>query len=278
MLRADAAKLRWVGIDMRSRWRRRVAVVATYTAFLWVVWVRPWWAGKVLVVLLVLFYAKSIELMTKDSLGVVARRTLAGAFALAYGWMLWRRFSPMSRDALDVWAFCWIVGFSALSYGRLVEAVWRSGWTKRWLERPRRLVSLDDFSLHFYGEPFAQLPEDQQTEVCRLERSNPLGTWVKRGDSRFPTVQDERLRHEDDRVRAQAQRLMAWILLGSAAVWGLVDALTSRPVNSRVLATWAWTMAALGFTLRQAIVLWMEDDPVAVSAEMELVEREAQGC
>jgi hypothetical protein len=167
------------------------------------------------------------------------------------------------------------VVFSALSYTKLVEPVWMRGWTKRWLEKPRRLVSLNDFSLHFYGEPFAQLPEEQQTEVCRLERSNPLGTWVKRADSRFPTVQDERMRDEDDRVRARVQRLMAWILLGSAVMWSVADALMSRPMSSRVLATWAWTMAALGFTLRQAIVLWTEDDPRVVVDEMDLVEREA---
>lgn len=129
--------------------------------------------------------------------------------------------------------------------------------------------------MHFYGEPFAQLPEEQQGDVCRLERSSPLGTWVKRGDSRFPTVQDERLRHEDDKLRAQVQRMMAWVLLVSAGIWSLADLLTSRPVSGQLLTTWVWTMAALGFTLRQAIVLWTEEDPIAVNDEMKLVEREA---
>ena len=275
MLRADATKLRWMGINMRPRWRRRVAVVATYATFLAVVWVQPWWAERLFLVLVVVSYAQMMDLQMKDSLSVVARRTFVGVIFLAYMWMMWRQFSSLSRGALDLCAFGWIVVFSALSYTKLVEPVWMRGWTKRWLEKPRRLLSLNDFSLHFYGEPFAQLPEEQQTEVCRLERSNPLGTWVKRSDSRFPTVQDERMRHEDDRLRAQVQRLMAWILLGSAGLWSVADALTSRPMNSKVLATWAWTMAAMGFTLRQAIVLWREDDPVTVNGELELVEREA---
>jgi hypothetical protein len=51
MLRADATKLRWVGINIRPRWRRRVAVVATYAAFLAVVWLQPRWMGKVFVVM-----------------------------------------------------------------------------------------------------------------------------------------------------------------------------------------------------------------------------------
>jgi hypothetical protein len=252
-----------------------VAVVATYSAFLGIVWAQPWWAGRLFVVLLLVAYAQMMDLQVKDSLSVVARRTFVGVIVLAYGWMMWKPFSTLTRGALDLCTFGWIVGFSALSYLKLVEPVWTRGWTKRWLEKPRRLVSLNDFSLHFYGEPFAQLLEEQQAEVCRLERSNPLGTWVRRVDSRFPTVQDERMRHEDDRVRAQAQRLMAWILLGSAGTWSLADVLISRPVSHALLTTWMWTMAALGFTLRQAIVLWTEDDPIAVNGELELVEREA---
>jgi hypothetical protein len=42
-----------------------------------------------------------------------------------------------------------------------------------------------------------------------------------------------------------------------------------------MFVAWGWTLAAFGLTLRQAIVLWTEDDPRAVVDEMELVEREA---
>ena len=137
MLRADATKLRWMGINMRPRWRRRVAVVTTYSAFLAVVWVQPWWAGRLFAVLLLVSYAQMMDLHMKDSLSVVARRTFVGVIALAYMWMMWRPFSTLSRGATDLWTFGWIVGFSALSYGKLVETVWMRGWTKRWLEKPR---------------------------------------------------------------------------------------------------------------------------------------------
>jgi hypothetical protein len=33
MLASSEGRLRWWGIDMRPRWRRRAAVVATYVAF-----------------------------------------------------------------------------------------------------------------------------------------------------------------------------------------------------------------------------------------------------
>src|SRR5271168_4089210 len=55
MLVTDAAKLRWMGVDMRSRWRRRVAVVLTYAVFLVAVWIHP---RRTMVVLQVLFYAQ----------------------------------------------------------------------------------------------------------------------------------------------------------------------------------------------------------------------------
>jgi fatty acid desaturase len=34
MLRAEEKRSRWLGMDMRPRWRRRIAVVVTYIAFL----------------------------------------------------------------------------------------------------------------------------------------------------------------------------------------------------------------------------------------------------
>ncbi|HEX3967620.1 MAG TPA: hypothetical protein VHW70_06615 [Edaphobacter sp.] len=46
-------------------------------------------------------------------------------------------------------------------------------------------------------------------------------------------------------------------------------------MSGALFETWVWTVAALGFTLRQAIVLWTEEDPGVASREMELVEREA---
>ena len=93
-----------------------------------------------------------------------------------------------------------------------------------------------------------------------------MGEWVMWGSGRSRVVEDERIRHEDDRVRAQAQRLMTWVLVGSAGVWSFVSVPLHRSVSGGVLTAWAWTLAALGLTLRQAIVLWSEEDPIAVGA------------
>jgi hypothetical protein len=46
-------------------------------------------------------------------------------------------------------------------------------------------------------------------------------------------------------------------------------------VQARCGVDLCWTMAMLSVTLRQAIVLWSEEDPRVTSAEMELVKREA---
>jgi hypothetical protein len=210
-------------------------------------------------------------------LNTVARRIVISGMALLYLWPLWKNPLYGNRVVIDIWSFGWIVGWSALSYGRLVEGVWMRRWTKRWLEKPRRLVSLDDFALHFYGERFEELTEDKRTEVFRKERSNPMGTWVKRGEGLSPTIEDERQRHEDDRLRAEVQRAMTWVLVGSAVVWSFAGSLARPSGSGEVFAAWAWMIAALGVTLRQAIVLWSEEDPRVTSAEaeMELVEREA---
>jgi hypothetical protein len=61
MLRTDAAKLRWMGLDMRARWRRRVAVLVTYVVF-WAAFIActggQWWGhpmvGLVILTLLVM--------------------------------------------------------------------------------------------------------------------------------------------------------------------------------------------------------------------------------
>jgi hypothetical protein len=275
MLRAEEKKLRWLGIDMRPRWRRRVAVLLSYAVYLALVGFHPWWAGKLFAVLFVGWYARIMDGYLKEALGTVARRTAIGVMAVVYLLPLLKQPSLIQRATIDMWSFGWIAGWSALSYGGLVEGVWMRRWTKRWLEKPRRLVSLDDFALHFYGERFEELTEEKRTEVYRLERSSPMGTWVKRADGLSPTMEDERLRHEDDRLRSQVQRVMTWILVSSAVVLSFANTFAWRWMRSEAFAMWAWTVAALSVTLRQAIVLWTEEDPTASVQEMELVGEEA---
>ena len=276
MLRVDEKKLRWWGIDMRPRVRRRAAVVLSYAVYLALVWFHPWWAAKLFLVLLVAFLAWGFDRQLKEALNTVARRIVVAGLALVYLFPLWKNHLLGNRVAIDIWLFGWIVGWSPLSYGRLVQAVWMRRSTKRWLEKPRRLVSLDDFALHFYGERFEELTEEKRTEVFRKERSNPLGTWVKRGEGLSPTIEDERLRHEDDRLRAEVQRAMTWVLVGSAVGWSFAVSLVQPSASGEVFAAWAWMIAALAMTLRQTIVLWTEEDPRAVTDEIAMVrEQEA---
>lgn len=43
MLMAEEAQISWLGVDMRARWRRRVAVLGTYLAsFAASVWLEVW--------------------------------------------------------------------------------------------------------------------------------------------------------------------------------------------------------------------------------------------
>ena len=275
MLRTDAAKLRWLGVDMGPRWRRRVAVVLTYVVFLAVVWVHPWRIDQMPWVLIVGMNLSLWDRELKDSIGTIASRTVLGAMFLGTVWLYWNHPAKPDKMICDSLALAWIACLSAVGYAKLVDAVWLRSSVRRWLGRRKRLESLDDFARHYYGEDFAALTEAQQVEVGRMERANPMGEWVMQGSGRYLTIQDERMRHEDDRVRAQAQRLMTWTLVCSAVIGSFANVWLHRSMSGNALVAWGWTLAALGLTLRQAIVLWTEDDPRVVVGEMELVEREA---
>jgi hypothetical protein len=277
MLRTDAAKLRWLGVDMRPRWRRRVAVVVSYAAFLVVVWLHPWRIDQMPMLLFVGMNLPLWDQVMKDSIGTVARRSVLAAIFLGTAWLYWKHPAKQDRMMCDFYALLWIGSLSAVAYGKLVHAVWLRSSVRRWLGKQKRLESLDEYARHYYGERFAALTEEQQVEVGWLQRANPMGEWVVQGSGRSLAVEDERLRREDDRLRAQVQRLMTWMLIGLALVWSIAhESIHHAAVSGDVVASSLWTMAAFGLTLRQAIVLWSEEDPRVTSAEaeMELVERE----
>ncbi len=275
MLVADEKRLRWLWMDMRPRWRRRVMVVWSYGVFLVAVWAHPQWVNYVPVLMYVMSLLQSVDRLMKESIGTEGRRVALGAVLLTVMWFLWEHPPTPHQIAADIFAFLWISGWSALSYGKLVDAVWLRSSVRRWLGKQKRLGSLDEFARHYYGESYAVLTEMQQAEIRQRERAAPMGEWVVQGSGRFLTVEDERLRHEDDRLRAQVQRLMTWTLIGLALVWGIGNAFTHRSVSGDAVAAGLWTMAALGLTLRQSIVLWTEECPTAMYGDMELVEREA---
>lgn len=263
----EAKKLRWLGIDMRPRWRRRVAVLLTYVVFLVGLWIHPRRSYELFVLMAYGgVYFRMLNSALKESVSVVSRCVVLCAVYLGAAWFLWMHPLSPSHMRADLWALLWITAVSTLAYAKLVEPVWMRSSVRRWLGRPRlrRLLSLDEFARHYYGESFAALTEEQRIKVRRLERANPLGEWV------FPLVEDERLRHEDDRVRAQAQRFMTWVLVGSAAAWNIAS-VSHHPFSNDTVTAWAWTVAGLSMTLRQTIVLWTED-PRAGSDEIEMVQ------
>ena len=84
MLATDAKKLRWCGVDMRSRSRRRVAVVLTYAVFLAVVWLHPWRIDQMPWALFIGINLPMWERTMKDSIGTIARDS-AGCDVSGYG-------------------------------------------------------------------------------------------------------------------------------------------------------------------------------------------------
>ncbi len=124
MLRTDAAKLRWMGVDMRPRWRRRVAVVLSYGVFLVVVWVHPWRIDQMPWLLIVGMNLPQWDRVMKDSIGTIARRTLFCAMFLGTVWLYWNHPAKPDRMICDSLALAWIACLSAVAYGRLVDTVW----------------------------------------------------------------------------------------------------------------------------------------------------------
>jgi hypothetical protein len=275
MLKVNTTKLKWMGVDMRARWRRRLAVGLTYAVYAVVVWVHPQRTFSVLYLIYLATVVQMVVPAIAEGMHVWAKKIVLGVLFVGLVWFWWSHPHPPNRIAEDMWAFALIVGWSVLGWGKLVEAVWDRGWfARRFSGRAVRLASLDDFARHYFGANFAELTEQQQMEVGRLHRASPMGDWVKPGSGRFPTVEDERLHHENDRLQARVLQWLKWILGVSAVVWSVVEALRI-PVSAGTMAAWAWSVAALALTLRQAIVLWSEEDPSGVSEQMELVEREA---
>jgi hypothetical protein len=264
-------------------------VVATYAAFLYAVWVHP---PRTYQVVWVLFYAgltSSFWPALEEATGKWVRRAIAGLALLFAAWVIWkpplhRHINPVGMDGA-VFAFAVLALMSALGVGRLVGsgyAGWmvnamRKGAKLNWrgqqrLAREGFLFGLEGFAWNEYGMRFKNLTEEQRLAVEQMQRAYPQGRWMAGTERKL--VDDERMRQEDNRVRAVVQRTMSFVLGCSAVVWSWA-AVSGWKVGGKVIAEWAWTVFALAITLRQAIVLWSEDDPSGVGAEMELVEREA---
>lgn len=181
MLRTDVGRLKWMGMDMRLRWRRRTAVVLTYAVFLVVVWLHPWRIDGMPMLLVVGMNLPLWDRAMKDSLGTVARCTVLGTIFLGIAWLYCKHPAKPDRLLTDICAVLWIGGMSAVAYTKLVEVIWLRSSVRRWLGKQKRLDSLDEFARHSYGESYAELTEMRQGEIRQMMRANPMGSGWCRG-------------------------------------------------------------------------------------------------
>ena len=287
MLTTDAKRLRWCGIDMHSRSRRRVAVVATYAVFLGVVWVHPGWVRNVLEGVWGAWFLTTMWSAVAET-ELPTRVVFTALWALILGVQMWGRHGKADGNAdlyTVLWAAFLLVFVSIVSWGGMA-ALRDTGWVAQEIEqgeklswrRQRRLarlgyaVGLDGFAWYEFTKRYKDLDAENRVEVEELRRANPRGRWMRERE-RTP-LDDERMRQEDNVLRAKVQRTMSWMLV-LVAIGVSFAVAQGWTIRRDVLVAGVWTLAALMMTLRQAIVLWTEDDPRAVGGEIELVEREA---
>ena len=284
MLSLDENKLRWLGIDMRPRWRRRVAVVATYAAFLVVVWVHPRWAYGALELLWVAWF---ISLMWSAVAEVewVMRVTFTVLWVLIVGVQMWQSHGKVSAVTTALYA-TFLMAFASVLSCAGMAALTDSGWLAQAIEKgeelswrqQRRLarmgfaVGRDGFAWYEFGVRFRRLNAEQRGEVEELRRANPRGTWMRGGERVL--LDDERIRQEDNLLRAKVQRVMNWVL-GLTAICVSAAVAQGWTMRGSLVVSGVWTLVTLMITLRQAIVLWSVADPVAAGGELGLVEGEA---
>lgn len=288
MLATDAKKLRWCGIDMRSRLRRRVAVMVTYAGFLMVVWWHPGWIRNAVEIVWLAWFLSSMWFMVKET-ELSTRALFTALWALILGVQVWTWHGRADTEgglySVLFVAFLLVEFGSVLSPGKIVDGG-GGGWLARAIEQGEKLnwrqqrrlarmgyaVGLDGFAWYEYTQRYKQLTTEQKAEIEEMQRANPHGRWMRGGERIL--FDDERLRQEDNTLRARVQRTMSWVLVLIAIGVSLTLA-QGWTIRREEIAAGVWTLAMLMVTLRQAIVLWTEQDPRAVGGEIELVEREA---
>ena len=84
-------------------------------------------------------------------------------------------------------------------------------------------------------------------------------------------LDDERLRYAEERLRAQVQRVLSWILVLVTIALSIVLR-GKHTVDKDLVLFILWVLVGLVTTLRQAIVLWTEEDPRDLAGEIALVD------
>jgi hypothetical protein len=325
---AEADKLRWLGIDMRPRRRRRAAVVLTYAAYTAVVWVHT---GGMYGALLALWVASLLlpeateryqtwrrkretppppklreviaipEVVATPAVAVrpgadpdrlakmsrsfkrmsIWMNILSVEFLVIGVWVAWGYVRAGGGPWVAAWAFLLLVSDSALARNKLVDTGYRgwmarairkpetlSGWRRRSLARVGFGIGLEGFTWCEYRMSFKRLTETQKAEVEELHQAYPQGKWMR--PRKTPLFDDERLLQEENELRARVQKVMTWLLVAVAVVltFPLADHAT---IGSAGALAGIWTLAGVAATLRQAIPLWMEDDPQEMVGELAIV-------
>jgi hypothetical protein len=286
----EAEKLKWLGLDMRPQWRRRAAVAGTYAAYLLAVWVH---SGVVLGALIGLTMASglagSLPIVRDVYESVLPKIRRVGAILIVLnlvglvfvGLGAWWGVRVGGGPWLALWAFSLLISDSPLGWHRMVDNGYR-GWMAQAMRRQDKLswrqcrrlarkgfaTGLDGFAWYEYGVRFKKLTETQKAEIEALRREYPHGRWMR--PNKVTWFDDERLRNEENELRARVQRVMTWVLVVSAIVftWALLDDVT---IGTDLALAWAWTLAGLAVTLRQAIPLWTEVDPREMVGELAVV-------
>lgn len=290
MLATEEKKLRWLGIDMRSRWRRRVAVAMTYAAFLLVVWGHTEWARVAVQGLWVGWILSMMWFLVAET-EWPTRVVFTSLWALIMGVQMWGAWGAHGKAGDDAGIITVMYAAALMVFGSIMS--WSgmagqkgAGWMAQAIKEGDRLsarkqrqlarlgyaMGLEGIAWYEFTKKFKDLNPEERSEVEQLKRANPRGRWMRGTDRAL--LDDERLRQEENLLRAKVQRAMSWLLvLVAIVVYGAVA--NGWKPHTSVVVSGVWTLATLALTLRQAIVLWTEEDPIAVNGELELVEREA---
>ena len=190
--------------------------------------------------------------------------------------------SKIDMGILAPYMFLWLTTESALAFTKLVDSGYR-GWLGRAAKDPvglgarqqRQLarmgfaVGLEGYSWYEYMQPFRRLTSEQQREIEEMHQAHPRGEWKRKRS--YAIFDDERLLHEEQRLRARVHHVLSWVLVLGTFLLSIVLA-NDQTVDKNSVMFVLWLLAGLVTTLRHAIVLWTEKDPRDFVGEIALVD------
>ena len=277
-------KLRWLGLDLRPRWHRRVLVVLTYVLYVAVLCGRwPWIAAAACPLLILdLGWGEGSPLSWGETW---VGWTFRALFLFVVGRLVyseWVHPDPQKVAMSSFFIFLWLSGNSVLGVNKYVDSG-DGGWMgqavkktsglngrqQRRLARMGFAIGLDGYSWYEYRLPFRRLTAEQKREIEELSLAHPRGEWM--GTQAKVLLDDERLRYAEERLRAQVQRVLSWILVLVTIALSIVLR-GKHTVDKDLVLFILWVLVGLVTTLRQAIVLWTEEDPRDLAGEIALVD------